>query len=88
MASDTSATNKRLKPCTVYVAACAADVTSDGPEGWRSLVLLGQDIEDFEHDQMEALYQEARASDSSLTEWRLPCSGGRPAAVGTGTCDR
>lgn len=43
----------------------------------------GQDIEDFEHDQMEALYQEARASDSSLTEWRMPCSCGRAAVVGT-----
>lgn len=48
----------------------------------------GQDIEDFEHDQMEALYQEARATDSSLTEWRLPCSGGGPALVRTSIrCD-
>jgi hypothetical protein len=32
---------------------------------------------------MEALYQEARATDSSLTEWRLPGSRGRSALVGT-----
>ena len=50
-------------------------------EGHFSFEKQGQDIEDFEHDQMEALYQEARATDSSLTEWRLPCSGGRPAVV-------